>query len=416
MSALKLRPLPIIERWDCCGCGKCCRGVIVALNAEDLKKLREQHWEKDPEMKGIKIITRMGLLAKKYRLTHQKNGRCIFQSDDMLCRIHKKFGFDAKPHICQLAPLQMVPRDTFAYVTLRRYCPAAVVDQGRTVEEQLPEYRAMVERSHAAPEPAPPPILTRRVRRGWPDLEIVIDAIDRLMLDQRYPLIRRLAHSVEFCDLLDRCRFRKLDHAKLLELVSLLKTSSIEAADVWFQERRRPSDIALKLFRQTLMESLRLHPAFVPESSWAERWRLIRAAMAFSRGQGEVPSLRMQFPPATFESLEEPLGPLSADVMSPLTHYFEQATVSFRYAAFKHRLWTVTEAFRALALGYPIAMWTLRFAAGMKQPSGADGVDAVIMLDRSETHAALNGVRHRFRIRALTNHRQLLPLLAWYGR
>jgi len=42
--------------------------------------------------------------------------------------------------------------------------------------------------------------------------------------------------------------------------------------------------------------------------------------------------------------------------------------------------------------------------------------DDVMMLDRSENQAALNGVRHRFRIRALANHRQLLTLLAWYGR
>ena len=102
--------------------------------------------------------------------------------------------------------------------------------------------------------------------------------------------------------------------------------------------------------------------------------------------------------------------------MTPLAHYFERSVVSFRYAAFRHRLWTVTESFRATALGYPVAMWTLRFAAGMKKPTGEDGVQAVMMLDRSENHAALNGIRHRFRIRALTSHRQLIPLLAWYGR
>ena len=164
----------------------------------------------------------------------------------------------------------------------------AVADRGRTVEEHLPEYRATVERNHAMPEPLPPPLLTQRIRLAWPDLTVVIDALDRLMLDTRYPLVRRLAHGVEFCDLLDRCRLRTFDRAKLLELVSLLEAGCVEESGAWFQERRQPSGVALKLFRQTLLESLRLHPAFVPQSSWAERWRLIRAAMAFSRGRGAV--------------------------------------------------------------------------------------------------------------------------------
>lgn len=416
MPELELRPLPILERWDCRGCGSCCQGVIVALNTEDLKKLREQHWENDPEMKGVKTIARMGFLSRKFRLARRKNGRCVFQSDDMLCRIHGKFGFDAKPHICQMAPLQMAPRGAFAYVTLRRYCPEAVADRGRTVVEHLPAYRTIVERGRALAEPLPPPKLTRRIRRPWPDVEIAAGSLDRLTLDARYPLVRRLAHGVAFCDMLDGCRLRTLDRDALRELAAMLEANCAEESAEWFRRREQPTGVAMKLFRQTLLESLRLHPAFAPQSSWIERWRLILAAMAFSRGQGAVPAFRLPFPPATFESLEEPLGPLSEEAMAPLTRHFERTIVSFRYAAFRHRLWTVTDSFRATALGYAVAMWTLRFASGMKKPSAADAAQAVMMLDRCENHAALNGVRHRFRIRALTLHRQLIPLLAWYGR
>jgi hypothetical protein len=366
-------------------------------------------------MRGIKIIERAGWMSKKVRLTHQKDGCCIFQAGT-LCRIHKKFGYDAKPHICQLAPLQMVPHGKFTYVTLRRYCPSAAADDGLTVEEQLPAFRVIVQRNDAEPKSPPPPLLTRRIRRSWPDLLIATDALERFLLDDRYPLIRRLAHGIEFCNLLDRCNFRSFDRGRLIELVSLLEKSAVEKAGAWFQKRQPPRKSTQRLFLQTLMESLRLHPTFPPEDSWRERWRLIHTAIAFHRGRGPIPSLRLPFPAMTFESLEEPLGPLPEDVLTPLTRYFESAVVSLRYAMFKARIWSVTDGFRALALTHPVAMWTLRYACGMKTPTHQDAIQVIMMLDRCETHAALVGSRHRLRVRALSNNYQLLPLLAWYGR
>ena len=34
--SLPLRALPIIEQWDCQGCGICCRGSIIPLSDDDL--------------------------------------------------------------------------------------------------------------------------------------------------------------------------------------------------------------------------------------------------------------------------------------------------------------------------------------------------------------------------------------------
>ena len=62
------------------------------------------------------------------------------------------------------------------------------------------------------------------------------------------------------------------------------------------------------LFRQTALEYLRLYPKFEIESSWRERWRLVRAALIFARGRGPLPAMHACFPPTTFERWSVRLG------------------------------------------------------------------------------------------------------------
>ena len=411
-----LKPLPIVENWDCHGCGDCCHGAVVHLNDEDLRKLRRQRWDDDPEMQGKKYLVRCAWFGKGYNLGQQRDGRCIFQMDNKLCRIHAKFGYDAKPHICRMFPRQLVALDRFAYVTLRRCCPSAAADQGRTIAEQLMECRQLVESSQSEPKRTAPPALSRRNRRPWNDVFAAAESLNRLILDERYPLIRRVVHGLEFCNLLDRAALRKVDSSGLRELVSLLEVAAVEESGPWFQRRDPPQRLAGGLFRQAVLDYLRLHPAFVAESSWGERWRLIRASLAFSRGKGQVPRFRLPFPEATFDDLTRPLGPLPEDVLRPLMRYFTAAVVSLRYAMFKRRSWSLSDGFRALALGLPIALCVLRYACGTRPLACQDMVHVVMMLDRGETDQALIGLRHRLRVRSLTHYRQLAPLAVWYAR
>lgn len=107
--SLPLRTPPIAENWDCHGCGICCRGAVVVLNEGDLERIRGQGWENDPDFRGKKILVRVGLLDRRYRLAQGKDGRCVFQDDDKLCRIHKRFGYEAKPHVCRMRHCKWCP-------------------------------------------------------------------------------------------------------------------------------------------------------------------------------------------------------------------------------------------------------------------------------------------------------------------
>ncbi len=413
---LPLKTLPIVERWDCHGCGICCRGASVLLNDTDLKRLREQHWERHPDFRGKKILVRTGFFDRHYWLAHRKDGTCVFQDSDKLCRIHREFGYDAKPHVCRMAPLQMVPLEKFVYVTVRRYCPSAAADSGRPIKEQLDEYRRLALANNAVPEPTRPPKLTHHYRRAWNEVMTVADTLNAIILDERYPLVRRLVHGLELCRLLEECRLKNVQALRLAELVSVLKDSAVEAARPPFENRVPPSRSASRWFRQIALEYLRLHPDFLGEASWRERGRMIHAAFAYARGKGRVPCFRMDFPSATFAELERPIGALPEEVMRPLTRYFERAVVSLRYAMFKGRRWSITEGFQALALGFPVALWMLRFACGPRTPETQDAINGVIALDRGETKASLVGLVHRSRTHSLMNNDQLSRLVAWYAR
>lgn len=412
---LPIKTLPILEQWDCHGCGICCQGASVRLNEDDLKRLREQKWEEHPEFRGKKIIVRE-FLDDRYRLAHRKDGTCIFQDADKLCRIHREFGYDAKPHVCRMAPLQMIPLENFAYVTLRRYCPSAAADKGQPLKEQLDEYRRLALANDAVPEPTSPPKLTRRYYRPWKEAMYVAESLNKLMLDERYPLVRRLVHGLEFCRLFDNCQLKKFEGPRLNELLAVLRTSAVETSGTLFEPRLPPSRSAARWFRQIALEYLRLHPDFLPETSWRERGRLIHAAFAYAWGRGRVPCFRMNFPPATFSELERQLGALPEEVMQPLTRYFERAVVSLRYAMFKGGRWSIVEGFQALTLGFPVALWMLRFACGLRAPEVQDVINLVMMLDRGETNASFLSFQHRWRTNSLMNNQQLARLVAWYAR
>ena len=128
--------LPIVERWDCHNCGICCRGSIVPLSGDDLRKLRAQHWEKHPEYGSSPIVVTHGLFRKTHELAKHRDGSCVFLTADGLCRIHAEHGPTAKPLVCQMFPLQLVPLEKSAVLTVRRACPSAAAEQGRTIPHE----------------------------------------------------------------------------------------------------------------------------------------------------------------------------------------------------------------------------------------------------------------------------------------
>jgi len=414
--SLSLVTLPIVEKWTCHNCSICCRGTTFLLSDDDLQQLRQQRWEEHPDFRGTRILVRVGLLGRRYRLNKRSDGSCIFLMDDGLCRIHKDYGEPAKPLVCRMFPYQLVPMDRTAVVTLRRYCPSVATDRGQPLVEQMATVRALAEQGHLAQQPTRPPPVVRGVPPSWDAFHMAAAAIERMMLDQRVPHVRRLVQTLEFCHLLGQCRLRRLTKGAFGELLPLLEKSAWAEAGRLFEFRRPPKRLAAMVFRQVALEYLRLHPRLHLKQSWAARWTMIRMAMGFARGKGSVPGIAPHFAPATFEALEEPLGHLAPDVLEPLNRYFETAAASRHYALLLRRGWPLIESFQALALTHPVALWLIRLGATGRDVQISDTVDAVGALDRGQGDPTLAGWRHRRRVASLVRLDELSRLIAWYAR
>src|SRR5688572_28113752 len=108
--------LPVIrtvaeEHWDCQSCGICCRGSIILLSESDLQKIREQQWDDDPDYRGKKLLVRDPRAGSGQRLNQRPDGSCVFLTEAGRCRIHEKFGSEAKPLVCRVFPRQLIPRE-----------------------------------------------------------------------------------------------------------------------------------------------------------------------------------------------------------------------------------------------------------------------------------------------------------------
>ena len=68
---LPIKTLTIVERWECAGCTRCCRGTLIWLNKDDLHKLHVQAWDRHPEFTGVKTVVREGWLSERRRLAQR---------------------------------------------------------------------------------------------------------------------------------------------------------------------------------------------------------------------------------------------------------------------------------------------------------------------------------------------------------
>ncbi|MHB8902954.1 MAG: YkgJ family cysteine cluster protein, partial [Thermoguttaceae bacterium] len=249
--SLSVHTLPIAEHWDCHHCARCCHGSVIPLAEEDLAKIRSQRWDEHPDFRGQKVVVRRGLLRGQKVLAKRSDGACVFLTDQGRCRIHLDHGPDAKPVVCRLYPLQVVPHEQAALVTLRRSCPSAAAGRGRKLDVERDDIRELLRlKKEKIPVPAAPR-LTGRIRMPWKDLERVLRTIAELMTASHYPVVRRLVHTLLFCDALEECDLRRLENRSQAELLGMLEDAVLEEASSFFRDRRPPDRTSAGLVRQS---------------------------------------------------------------------------------------------------------------------------------------------------------------------
>jgi lysine-N-methylase len=343
-------------------------------------------------------------------LAHKADGSCVFLTEAGLCRIHELFGADAKPFVCQQFPLQVVTTDRESLATVVRSCPSAAADRGRAVGEHLGFLTRLLGDAGARDATVAAPPIAGRTRRGWDDFYVVAEAVQRMLVDERLPLVRRLVHCLRFCGLLEQCKWKRVETHAVAGLVEVLEGVPGRDVGELFRDRAPPSKRTGRLFRRLGAHFIRCFPGGRPMRTLGDQWRVMRMSGRLARGASVLPELHPRFSAIELERLEGALGPLGADVFRPLERFYVSHAVSKRYASAPPG-GSLVDSVRRLAFAYPMSLWMLRWLAAGREPVADDMVQIVVALERGISMPALNGAA-----RYLAESGQLERLIAWYGR
>src|SRR5262249_30247868 len=140
--SLPVRHLPVVQRWECQGCGNCCREYQILVTAEERRQIEAQGWANEPALDSRPLFVASGLpWASRYRLNQREDGACVFLSEENRCRLHERHGPAAKPFACRLYPFVLVPAGDHWRAGLRYACPAAAGNEGPSLTHYQAELR-----------------------------------------------------------------------------------------------------------------------------------------------------------------------------------------------------------------------------------------------------------------------------------
>jgi Fe-S-cluster containining protein len=130
-------------RFSCSACGNCCRRWHVAVSPSEVARLKKLEWQ-DEDAVSDDITTTI----KNYEyLAHRDNGDCVYlNSETNLCKIHNRFGFDAKPKGCRIYPLNISTTFEGEFSVIPRLdCPGARENAGKPLQRSIRQIRGYVE-------------------------------------------------------------------------------------------------------------------------------------------------------------------------------------------------------------------------------------------------------------------------------
>ena len=414
--------LPTIQNWSCHNCGGCCRQHAIEVTEEERQRILSQGWTpNDGTPIGNALFERHAgpPWAKRYRLSHQADGACVFLNEQGLCRIHAKFGEAAKPLACRIYPYAFHPAGKQVTVSLRFSCPSVVANRGRSMKQNADEIkqlaRAIVPEGH---ERTPPPALSSRERVDWPDMLRIIDALDVTLTPTDVPITLKLHRAILWLNLVEQSRFDKLSGARLTEFLDIIRQAATEDIPL-VQTAECPTPLARMQFRLLTAQYARKDTAADLSAGWRGRWKLFRAATKFARGTGNAPPLQPIFREVPFETLERPFG-FPAESEELWTRYFRVKIQGLHFCGPAYYDVPLVEGFQSLALIFPATLWIARWLAASQsrmQLTHEDVSQALTIADHHHGYSPIFGsFGFRRRVRALAQMGEIPKLIHWYAK
>ncbi|MEX1232322.1 MAG: YkgJ family cysteine cluster protein [Planctomycetaceae bacterium] len=423
MSGIRLQ-LPTIQNWSCHSCSGCCRQHDIEITEEEKDRIEKQNWTPADGVPASTpaIVTSRRLFGKKrHTLGHSPDGACVFLDDKGLCRIHAKFGEPAKPLACRLYPYAFHPAGKTVVVSLRYSCPSVVANKGRSLDAQKDELRRLAhDVVPSSYRQLPAPHVSPHQRLDWPDFLSLVDAVDGVLATPRAPLLVRLLRALSLVDLIGQSKFEKIGGSRLKEFLDLVVQASqaeVAAEDI---TPREPTAAGKMQFRMLVAQYARKDTHADLARGWRNRWRLLRSAMAFAKGNGTIPILQENFGETAFSDLEGEFGGVTREMDEILTRYFRVKVQGLHFCGAAYYDVPFTEGFQSLALMFPVVMWLARWlAVGDRRTTiTTDDVSrALAVADHHHGYSPIFGSpSFRRRVRLLASMKDIERLCAWYGR
>jgi lysine-N-methylase len=415
--------LPVIQNWSCHNCGGCCRQHLIEITDAERQRIADQNWtaaDGVPEGQSAVVWFAGPPWKKRYRLAHRLDGACVFLNEQGLCRIHAKFGEQAKPLPCQMYPYVFHPGGPKIAVSLRFSCPSVVGNRGTPVGAQRDALKPLA--AQVVPPNADkigPPRISPRTLVDWTDFQRFVQPLDEIFAQPDTPLVSRMQQAVALVRTIDGAKFDVIRGARLGEFLQLVSGAALsEGVSV---DGLGPASRAGRLqFRMLAAHYARRDTFADVARGWRGRLHLLKAALTFARGSGNAVPLQPGFREIPFALLEEPFGGPSPEAESILTRYFRVKTQGLHFCGAAYYNVPFVEGFYSLTLVFPVVMWLARWLAASESRSALvtdDVARALAIADHHHGYSPVLGSRSsRRRVRLLTHDMDLERLIAWYAR
>lgn len=414
-----VQSLTVLQNWDCHGCTDCCHEYRVHVTDEERSRIERQGWEQLPEYQGVPLFVREKRFSGPYRLNSRSDGACIFLDPNGGCRIHAKFGSEAKPLACRIYPFVLVPAGNHWRVGLRYACPSVTRDQGSPVDTHLPELREYAQlleaREAVNGDLAEPPRLQSGQTVAWEDLILFMRAIRGIIHDTTHPIERRIRHALHLIRTCRSAKFDKVRGKRLNEFLKLITPETGREVEYSPEEVPPPTWVGRMLFRPTVALYARKDTGRHRGISKYGRLALLWSAWRFAQGVGKVPRVHALIPEVRFEQIEEPCGPLTSEMQEMLRRYYEVKLESMQFCGVTNFRFDFWDGLDSLFLTYPAILWLARALVDCLRSEAL--MRAIRIVDDNFGFNPLLGSRRQlWTTRILASRGEISRLVAWYSR
>lgn len=197
---MRLQVIDPHVNFACSSCTRCCdQPWRTIVEPDKVAALDAVDWGSEfPQLAGRALYRRVRVGQQTvYELTKSSGNRCIFLADDGLCIIHKKLGYDAKPHMCKQFPFFAARAWDADYVSANFGCKAVQRGKGPALTQQQADVERLVPRAPGPANPDAPILLAPGRTAAQPVARSLLNLLAAQLADEwAGALSDRLAHAL----------------------------------------------------------------------------------------------------------------------------------------------------------------------------------------------------------------------------